>query len=179
MKVKENSVVSVNFKMTNEKGQVLDSTDDGPLTYLHGHGNIMPALEDAIEDLVAGSSFKVTLLPEEGFGIRDEELTFTVAKTEFDAKDLEIGMQFQTLNDKDEPVIATIIAINEDDVVIDENHPLAGMTLTFEGSVIEIREATQEELSHGHIHAAGGCGHDHGHDDHDHGHHHHHDGCNH
>ena len=169
MKIDTNAVVTIDFEMTNNDGEVIDSTKNDALVYLHGHQNIMPELEDKLNGLEAGSDFSIALPPEEAFGEKNDERIFSVAKSEFDANDLEVGMQFQTLDADENPVIATILEIKEEEVVIDENHPLAGMTLTFKGKVLDIREATEEEMSHGHIHAAGGgCGHDHGHDEQEH-----------
>ncbi|MCM8533024.1 MAG: peptidylprolyl isomerase [Lentisphaeraceae bacterium] len=170
MKITANTVVTIDFEMTNQDGQLIDSTKEDALIYLHGHENIMPELENGLNGLEAGNDFEVVLSPEKAFGEKEEGKVFTVPKTEFEAPKLEVGMQFQTVDEENNPVIATIVDLKDDDVVIDENHPLAGMTLTFKGQVKEIREATEEELSHGHIHADGGsCGsghsHDHEHDD--------------
>ena len=172
----KDKAVSISYKMTNDKGDVLDSTDDGDLVYLHGHENILPGLEKAIDGLKAGDEFSFTLDPADAFGEKNEDLVITVGKENFETDNLEPGMQFQTLDQDENVVIATIVEVNEKEVTVDENHPLAGVPLKFEGSVKEVRDATEEEISHGHIHS-GGCGHDHSHDhdhDHEHG-----PGCNH
>ncbi|MCM8540150.1 MAG: hypothetical protein NE328_07725, partial [Lentisphaeraceae bacterium] len=119
-----------------------------------------------------------TLKPADAFGEKKDDLVATVGKENFETDDLEVGMQFQTLDQEENVVIATIIEVKEKEVVVDENHPLAGVSLKFEGKVKEVRDATDEEKSHGHIHSAGGCGHDHGHDHHEHDHE-HGPGCNH
>ena len=160
MKINDNAVVTVDFEMKNQDGKLIDSTNEGgPMVYLHGHGNIMPELEKALADLEAGAEFSVELAPEDAFGEKSEDKVFTVSRSDFEAPELKVGMQFQTADKNNQPVIATIIDLKDDNVIIDENHPLAGMTLTFKGNIKEVREATQEEISHGHIHAQGG--HDH------------------
>ncbi|MCM8526059.1 MAG: peptidylprolyl isomerase [Lentisphaeraceae bacterium] len=176
MNATKDKAVTISYKMTNEKGDVLDNTEDSDLIYLHGHENILPGLEKAIDGLKAGETFNFTLKPEDAFGEKQEDLIVTVGKENFETDNLEVGMQFQTLDQDENVVIATIIEVKEKEVVVDENHPLAGVSLKFEGAVKEVRDATEEEISHGHIHS-GGCGHDHSHD---HGHNHdHHDCCDH
>jgi len=166
MNVTKDKAVTINYKMSNSAGEVLDNTEDGDLIYLHGHQNIMPGLENALNGLKSGDDFKITLKPEDAFGEKSDDRIITVGKENFETDNLEAGMQFQTLDHDENVVIATIIEVKDKDVVIDENHPLAGMTLIFEGKVIEVRDATEEEISHGHIHSG-----------HDHHHHHDHDEC--
>ena len=170
MNATKDKAVTISYKMTNEKGDVLDNTEDSDLVYLHGHENILPGLEKAIDGLKAGDVFDFTLKPADAFGEKKDDLVATVGKENFETDDLEVGMQFQTLDQEENVVIATIIEVKEKEVVVDENHPLAGVSLKFEGKVKEVRDATDEEKSHGHIHSAGGCGHDHGHDHHEHDH---------
>ncbi len=147
-------VVTISYKMTNDKGDVLDDTEDSNLVYLHGHENILPALEKAIDGLKAGDDFNFTLQPADAFGDKNEDLVITVGKENFESDNLQPGMQFQTLDQDENVVIATIVEVRENEVVVDENHPLAGVPLKFEGSVKDIRDATEEEISHGHIHQA-------------------------
>lgn len=154
MKISQDTAVTVKFTMSDSEGNLIDSTNDKPLTYLHGSANIMPGLEDALEGLSAGKKFDLTLTPEEGFGKKDDKLVFTVNKNDFDKDaELEVDMQFQTMDEDENTVIATIIEINGDDVLVDENHPLAGISLVFKGEVLGVRAATEEEIGHGHIHA--------------------------
>ncbi|MCH2205485.1 MAG: peptidylprolyl isomerase [Lentisphaerales bacterium] len=163
MKINDNAVVSVDFEMTNQDGKLIDSTEEGgAMVYLHGHENIIPELEKNLAGLEAGAEFTVELSPEQAFGKKSDDKIFTVSKSDFETPDLKLGMQFQTVDSNNQPIIATIVDLKGDKVIIDENHPLAGMTLTFKGNVQEVREATLEEISHGHIHqpkeeSKGGC----------------------
>lgn len=166
MNATKDKAVTISYKMTNDKGDVLDNTEDSDLVYLHGHENILPGLEKAVDGLKAGDSFNFTLDPDNAFGQKNGELIVTVGKDNFETDNLEVGMQFQTLDQEENVVIATIVEVKETEVVVDENHPLAGVSLKFEGEVKEVRDATEEEVSHGHIHAGGGCGEDHEHDHH-------------
>jgi len=159
MNVSKNCAVTIEFVMKNQEGLVVDTTGDDPLTYLHGYENIMPALEDALAGLTTGGEFKLSLDVKDSFGDRDEELTYIATRADFEEEVLEVGMDFEGFDDDGELVIATVIAIDGDEITMDENHPLAGMALSFEGKVLEVRQATEEEIENGHIH--GGCGHDH------------------
>jgi len=154
MNATNDKVVTISYKMTNDTGMVLDDTGNSDLIYLHGHENILPGLENAIDGLKAGDTFNFTLEPADAFGEKNEDLVITVGKESFESDSLQVGMQFQTLDQDENVVIATIVEIKENEVVVDENHPLAGVPLKFDGSVKEVRDATAEEISHGHIHQA-------------------------
>lgn len=157
MSISKNSVVSIHYTLTDDHQKVLDSSSGKePLVYLHGSGNIIPGLEFALEGRKAGDKFKVTVPPEDGYGIRHEKMVHSIAKSDFkeDTK-VEVGMQFQ-VNAPDGPIILTVAEVKDNEVVVDGNHPLAGMTLHFDVEVSEVRQATHEELSHGHVHGHGG-----------------------
>ncbi|WP_217533363.1 peptidylprolyl isomerase [Vibrio metschnikovii] len=182
MKIEKNVVVSIAYQVKMEDGVVVDqSTVEAPLEYLHGHNNLITGLERELEGKVIGDKFSATIAPEDAYGEHSDALVQRVPADVFQGVDeLEVGMRF--LADTDQgPIPVEITEVDGDEVVVDGNHMLAGQTLTFDVEVIALREATAEELEHGHIHHAGGCGHDHGHDhDHDHdgccggeGHHHH------
>ncbi|EKO3659736.1 peptidylprolyl isomerase [Vibrio metschnikovii] len=182
MKIEKNMVVSIAYQVKMEDGVVVDqSTVEAPLEYLHGHNNLITGLERELEGKVIGDKFSATVAPEDAYGEHSDALVQRVPADVFQGVDeLEVGMRF--LADTDQgPIPVEITEVDGDEVVVDGNHMLAGQTLTFDVEVIALREATAEELEHGHIHHAGGCGHDHGHDhDHDHdgccggeGHHHH------
>ena len=126
-----------------------------PMSYLHGEGNIVPGLEKALEGKQAGDDVKATVPPAEGYGVRNEESVFNVPRRKLPEGKIEPGMTLQ-LRTEQGPVMATVKAIKGDYVTIDANHPLADMTLHFEVKVVDVRDATAEELEHGHIHGPGG-----------------------
>lgn len=157
MQVSKDKVVTINYTLTDEQGSVLDSSEGrDPLAYIHGSGSIIPGLESALEGKSAGDALAVSVSPQEGYGERDEALTHVVSKDMFnDVEDLEVGMRFQAQSDQGRQVFS-VIKIEEDEVTVDANHPLAGMTLNFDVNVADIRDATSEELEHGHAHGEGG-----------------------
>ena len=161
MKISANSVVSFHFTLKDTSGKVIESSvGSEPLVYLHGAKNIVPGLEDALTGRAAGDKFEVTLPPEKAYGHRSEKLVQTIPKDQFpDAGRLKVGIQFQ-INSPQGPMILTVIEVKEKDVVIDGNPELAGRTLVFNIEVNEVREATKEELEHGHVHGPDGHHHD-------------------
>jgi len=168
MFIEANSVVVLHFAVTDDKGELIDDTRDSqPLEFLMGSGYLVPGLEAELEGLAVGNEFDVTIQPEQGYGIYDPELVQEVPAELFEGVEgVEPGMAFSADTDAGHRTVI-VTAVEDDIVVVDANHPFAGRTLQFNGEVIGIREATEEELEHGHIHGAGGCGHDHGHE-HDH-----------
>ncbi|MCB0340910.1 MAG: peptidylprolyl isomerase [Pseudobdellovibrionaceae bacterium] len=157
MKATKGMVVTMDYTLTNDQGEVLDSSKGRePLPYLHGHRNIITGLEKVIEGKAKGDQLNVKVAPAEGYGERDESLVQVVPKSEFEgAGELEVGMQFQT-HTQDGLQIFQIVKIAGEDVTVDGNHPLAGESLHFEVTITDVREATPEELSHGHVHGPGG-----------------------
>ncbi len=153
MKNTENPVVSIHYTLTNKAGEKLDSSIGAePLTYIHGAGNIIPGLENALADKTVGDKLTVTIEPEDAYGERNEEHIQTVSKEMFQGIDnIEVGMQFQA-DSSNGPAIVTITAVEGDQVSIDGNHPLAGEQLTFDVEITEIRSATETEMEHGHVH---------------------------
>ncbi|MEO7199056.1 MAG: peptidylprolyl isomerase [Dokdonella sp.] len=160
MKIAERTVASFHYTLTNTAGEVLDSSAGGdPLPYLHGAGNIVPGLENAMTGRVAGDKFDVVVTPEEGYGVPVQEMIQVVPRSAFAGVDnLAVGMQFQAETGQG-PLGVTITAIEGDNVTVDGNHPLAGQALQFAVEVVEVREATVEEALHGHVHGAGGHNH--------------------
>jgi FKBP-type peptidyl-prolyl cis-trans isomerase SlyD len=160
VEIAPNHVAFFHYTLTDAEGSKLDSSEgESPLSYIHGHRNIIPGLERALTGKQAGDSFKITLDPEEAYGAYDDSLVQTVPRQAFEIEeDLEVGMQFQA-QFKDGERIISVKAIRDDEVIVDGNHPLAGETLTFDVEVTDVREATEEELSHGHVHGSGGHGH--------------------
>jgi len=157
MQVAEDSVVLIHYTLTNDKGEVLDSSSGGePLAYLQGAGNIIPGLEKALVGKQAGDKLVVKVLPAEGYGERDDSLIQQVPKRAFQGvAQIQPGMSF-TAQSNNGPMQVTVTAVTGDMVTVDGNHPLAGETLNFDVEVTEVRKATLEELSHGHVHGAGG-----------------------
>ena len=155
-------VVTIHYTLTNEQGEELDSSRvEGrePLTYLEGAQNIINGLESALTEKNAGDQVKVTVAPAEGYGEKNEELIQPVPRTAFEGVDtIEPGMQFQAQTEAGQRVF-TITAVEGDEVTVDGNHPLAGETLNFAVEVTDVREASDEEKEHGHVH--GPEGHDH------------------
>jgi FKBP-type peptidyl-prolyl cis-trans isomerase SlyD len=158
MQVTKDKVVGFDYQLTDDEGQVLDSSQEGqPLFYLHGYEGIIPGLHAAMEGKSAGDEFKVRIPPEDAYGQRNEGLQQNVAASQFDqVEDLQIGMQFRVATEDGQQIVLRIVEIGEETVTVDGNHPLAGVPLNFEIAVREVREATPEEIQHGHVHGPGG-----------------------
>ncbi|EPU0812470.1 TPA: peptidylprolyl isomerase [Morganella morganii] len=189
MKVAKDLVVSLAYQVRTEDGVLVDeSPASAPLDYLHGRGALISGLESALDGRVAGDVFDVDVGANDAYGQYDENLVQRVPKDVFVGVDeLEVGMRFLADTDMG-PVPVEITGIEGDEVIVDGNHMLAGQNLKFHVEVIGVREATAEELEHGHVHGEeGGCcgGHDHGEEGgccggghgHDHGHEHGEGGC--
>ncbi|AFJ01283.1 FKBP-type peptidyl-prolyl cis-trans isomerase SlyD [Methylophaga frappieri] len=157
MKVADNAVVVIDYTLTNNEGQVIDSSEGaGPLAYLHGAGNIIPGLETALAGKEAGDEVKASIEPANAYGERHEALKQEVPAELFSGVDkVEVGMQFQSETEQG-PVLVTVTEVGDKTITVDGNHPLAGVHLNFDVNVREVREATQEELEHGHVHGEGG-----------------------
>lgn len=158
MDIKKDKVVTIDYSLRDAAGKLLDSSDDGtPLIYLHGNDNIIPGLERHLDGKKAGDSVSCVVPPVDGYGERDETLVFKVARKDFGQNaEVNPGMQFEA-HGEDGSQIVTVVSVAGEDVTIDANHPLAGETLHFDVKVLNVRDATEEELSHGHVHS-GGCG---------------------
>lgn len=156
MQVAKNAVVAIDYTLTDGDGQVLDTSEGrGPLAYLHGAGNIIPGLEKALEGKDEGEKVNVSVPPEEGYGQRDESLIQAVPKKMFaETAEPEPGMQFQAQG-PDGARVLTILKVEDEQVTVDANHPLAGQELNFDVAVVNVREASEEELEHGHVHEPG------------------------
>jgi len=156
MQVADNMAVSIHYTLTNDDGEVLDSSiSDEALVYLHGGGNIISGLEKALHGKVAGDKFNVRIAPEDAYGELMEEMIQVISRDMFEGIDnIEVGMQFHADVSSGTGVVK-VVNIENDDITIDGNHPLAGLALTFDVEVIDVRPATEEEAAHGHIHGAG------------------------
>lgn len=158
MQIAANKAVSIDYTLTNDAGEVIDSSAGGaPLVYLHGAGNIIVGLEKALVGKQAGDEVKVSVEPEEAYGEYSAELVATLNRSMFEGVDeLEVGMQFHASGPDGGMQIVTIRELEGDDVIVDGNHPLAGQRLHFAVKVVNVRDASQEEVAHGHIHGEGG-----------------------
>jgi FKBP-type peptidyl-prolyl cis-trans isomerase SlyD len=147
MKVEKDKIVSIHYTLRDESGDVIDSSTDGdPLDFIQGAGQIIPGVEKALEGKTSGEEMTVVVEPEEGYGLRDESLVYKVPKEQFkDMGNIEVGMRFQ-VNAGDGPVLMNVASVEPDGVVLDGNHPLADMRLAFDVSIVNVREATKEEL---------------------------------
>lgn len=162
MPIASDNVVSFAYTLTDTEGNVIDKGDkEAPLTYLHGHKNLIPGMEEALEGKDVGDSFETVIPPEKAYGERDPNLDLALSKDQFPEEhqeQLAPGVQFQGPHpeNEDESTVYTIHQIENDKVLVSGNHPLAGMPLHFAIEILEIRDATSEELEHGHVHGPGG-----------------------
>lgn len=157
MKIEQHKVVSIDYKLTDPQGQVIDASEGrGPLAYIHGIGNLVPGLERALEGKIAGDRVDITIAPEDGYGVRDEGLVQGVPRAAFSGvNQIDVGMQFRAQGPDGQRVV-TVVKVGDDQVTVDGNHPLAGMPLHFDVTIVTVRDATAEEIDHGHVHGAGG-----------------------
>lgn len=157
MQIAQNTVAAFHYTLTDDQGQVIDSSEGRePLTYIHGGGNIVPGLEKQMEGRSAGDKFTADVAPEEGYGVHHSELMQEVPREAFQGvEDIQPGMQFQGRGPQGE-INVTVTKVENDKVFIDGNHPLAGKTLHFAIEVTDVRDASAEELEHGHVHGASG-----------------------
>jgi FKBP-type peptidyl-prolyl cis-trans isomerase SlyD len=157
MQIAERTVASFNYTLTNDAGEIIDtSTGRAPLAYLHGAGNIVPGLEKEMAGRQTGDRFEVVVAPEEGYGLPNPMLIQTVPRAAFQGVDtVEVGMEFQAQTPQG-PLSVVVSKVDADEVTVDGNHPLAGQTLHFAIEVVDVRDASLEELAHGHVHGAGG-----------------------
>jgi FKBP-type peptidyl-prolyl cis-trans isomerase SlyD len=158
MVIGKDSVVSIHYTLKDEAGEVLDTSDGRePLDYVHGAGQIIPGLENELEGKKSGDGFSVVIEPKQGYGDRDESLVHEVPKTEFEAPDeIEVGMQFR-VGAEGGNLVMVVAGVSDDSVILDGNHPLAGVTLNFDVNVEGVREATEEELKACHLIHGSGC----------------------
>lgn len=157
MRISEKKVVRIDYTLRNAAGEVIDTSEGGePLTYLHGFEQIVPGLERELSGLSAGEGKDVVVQPEEGYGVADPEGIFGVPRDAFPADaPLAVGDAFVGEDDDGKSLPVRVIELRDDMVIVDANHPLAGETLFFHVDVREVRDATAEELEHGHSHEAG------------------------
>ncbi|WP_291430063.1 peptidylprolyl isomerase [Deinococcus sp.] len=152
MNITQDKVVELDYKLT-VNGEIVDQSEPGePLVYLHGHSNIIPGLESALEGKAEGERFQVTVQPEEGYGPRDEDSIEDLSRDDFE-DDIEVGETYYAQAEDGSVLPFTVINVDGDTVQVDFNHPLAGMVLEFDVTILSVRDATSEELEHGHAHS--------------------------
>lgn len=153
MQISKNKVAAIHYTLKNNEGEVIDSSEGrDPLYYLHGAGNLISGMEEGLEGRNTGDKFTLKITPEKGYGEVDPEMVQKVPRTAFGAQEVKPGMKFST----NQGGVVTVTEVEADNITVDANHPLAGVELNFDVEVMEVRNATDEELSHGHVHGPGG-----------------------
>lgn len=162
MKITDNKVVVLHYAVSDSEDTLIDSSyDHEPLAVIQGSHYLIPGLEDELIGHEAGDKFEVSVSAENAYGQREDGFVQTVPKEMFAGiEDLEVGSQLRATTDEGEQTVI-VIDVTEDEITVDGNHPLAGIDLKFDVEILEVRDATEEELAHGHVHAEGGCGHSH------------------
>lgn len=161
MRIEKNTVVSLNYELSDDTGKILEKTDT-PISYLHGgYGGIFPLVEEALHEMEIGHSCTVSMDPEDTFGEYDAELIRVEPRDSF-PDNVSVGMHFEGgAEDSDDIIIYQVTEVATDTVIVDGNHPFAGMRLIFVCTVTEVRPATAEEITHQHVHGEHGHGHEH------------------
>ena len=156
--IQKNHVVSIDYALKSDQGNLIDTSEGrSPLVYLHGTGALIPGMENALDGKSEGDEFKVSIPPAEAYGNHNENLLHNVERKELaHLPDLAVGMELEVQTEEGQTMVMTIVELSDDTVVLDGNHPLAGQTLHFEIKVRNVREASAEEISHGHVHGPGG-----------------------
>jgi FKBP-type peptidyl-prolyl cis-trans isomerase SlyD len=155
----QNRVLSFHYTLKNSSGELLDSSEGrAPLAFIEGAGQIIPGLERALGSLSKGEKKRVEVAAADAYGERRESLVFSVPKTSLPTENVKVGDRFRGGSDDASPVL-TVTSVGETQVTLDGNHPLAGQDLFFDVELTDVREATEEEMSHGHVHGEGGHSH--------------------
>lgn len=157
MVISDNKVVSIEYTLKDKNGEILDSSDGEALAFIQGSGQIIPGLETALNGKKAGDKFSVTIEAKDAYGEYDETKKRDVPMAQLtEIENIQVGMQLEGEDEEGEGLIVTIVELNEETATLDANHPLAGSSLHFDINITDVREATAEELSHGHVHGPGG-----------------------
>ena len=153
MQITKNKVASIHYTLRDDEGTVIDSSEGrDPLAYLHGAGNLIPGMEEGLEGKSQGEKLNLKIEPEKGYGEKDENLIQTVPRSAFGDQEVKTGMRFST----NQGGVVTVTDVSPESITVDGNHPLAGVPLNFDVEIVEVRNATDEEISHGHVHGEGG-----------------------
>ena len=156
MQIADRTAVTIAYTLKDDAGKVIDTSEGkDPLTYLHGVGTLVPGLEKALQGKQAGDALNVDLAPADAYGDRDEQRIRNVPLRKLPAGKVTVGARYRVQTEGG-AVAALVLAVDGDYAKVDLNHPLAGMNLHFEVKVVGVREATKEELAHGHVHGPGG-----------------------
>ncbi len=162
MKIAKHNVVVMHYAVSDGDGTLIDSSyEDKPMTIIQGTGYLIPGLDDALIGHQVGDKFEVAVPCDKAYGERHDDYVQTVPKAALSGvEDLALGTQLRATTDDGEQTVI-VIDVQENEITVDGNHPLAGLDLSFDVEIIEVRKATAEELEHGHVHAEGGCSHAH------------------
>lgn len=153
MEITKNKVAAIHYTLRDNKGEVLDTSDGRePLYYLHGAGNLIIGMEEGLEGKTKGDKFELKIAPAKGYGEKDPEMVQKVPRSAFGDQEVKPGMKFST----NQGGVVTVTEVGLENITVDANHPLAGVELNFQVEIMEVRNATSEELSHGHVHGPGG-----------------------
>lgn len=153
MQITKNKVAAIHYTLRDNEGTVIDSSEGkDPLYYLHGAGNLILGMEEGLEGKTKGDKLNLKIAPEKGYGQKDDELIQKVPRSAFGDQEVKTGMRFST----NQGGVVTVTHVGLDGVTVDANHPLAGVELNFAVEVMEVRNATAEEVNHGHVHGPGG-----------------------
>jgi FKBP-type peptidyl-prolyl cis-trans isomerase SlyD len=153
MQIKKDTVASIHYTLRDGDGNILDtSSGREPLTYLQGAGNLIMGMEEGLEGKKKGDKFQLKISPDKGYGVKDDNLVQKVPRSAFGSQEVKKGMQFQT----NQGQVVTVTDVGLESITVDANHPLAGVELHFDVEVTDVRAASAEEVSHGHVHGAGG-----------------------
>lgn len=161
MQIQDNHVVTLHYTVKTVDGDVIDSSSENePLAFIQGSHYMIQGLEEALYNKQKGDKFDLSVVPEKAYGQRQDALIQEVPAQMFEGMDVEVGMSFRATTDGGEQSVI-IIDKTDDTVTVDGNHPLSGIELNFDVEIVDVREATSEEIAHGHVHGEGGCGHSH------------------
>jgi FKBP-type peptidyl-prolyl cis-trans isomerase SlyD len=153
MQITKNKVAAIHYTLRDNEGTIIDSSEGRePLNYLHGAGNLIAGMEEGLEGKTKGDKLNLKISPEKGYGEKDETLVQKVPRSAFGDQDVKTGMRFST----NQGGVVTVTNVGLENITVDANHPLAGVELNFAVEIVDVREASSEEITHGHVHGPGG-----------------------
>jgi FKBP-type peptidyl-prolyl cis-trans isomerase SlyD len=156
MKIEDSAVVSMHYRLTNNEGELIDESKDSPLAFIYGQGQIIPGLENALTGKSVGDKVAVKISPEDAYGDYQQAMVQKVPRDQLAGiPDLKVGMQLEAQTDT-QKILVTVTEVGDSEVTIDANHPLAGVELNFDVEIVNVRQATAEEIQHGHVHGPEG-----------------------